>query len=272
MQEQVQICFSKFEKILDSYGVPSSTVDTCRLQAVSFLQGVGCYNYTTIKQPVPARYYQELEAACNPAAGCSQCKPTFFKVGAELANTTNTAYLNLCMIMFGFQYFSWFDNEANVTARLNCYYQFPPGMELGLSTPHRKSSLKLGVILGICALGALLVVTLLLVLLWVWLRCYGQKKSGLPGLNRLSSLKLRATQQRLQIFSRRQLKRATRNFDKSRLLGRGGSGKVYVGELNGEAVAIKEASFAAVNSGTKVRIYTFPSSSLLMKWNEPIPI
>jgi hypothetical protein len=269
MQEQVQVCFSEFEKILATYGVPSTTVDTCRLQAVSFLQGVGCYNYTTIKQPVPTHYYQELEAACNPAAGCSQCKPTFFKVGAELANTTNVAYLNLCMIMFGFQYFSWFDTEATVTARLNCYYQFPPGMELGLSTRHRESRLKLGVILGICAVGALLVVTLLLVLLWVWLRCYGRKKSGLPGLNRLSSLRLRATQKRLQIFSRRQLKRATKNFDRSRLLGRGGSGKVYVGELNGEAVAIKEASF---NSGAKVRIYTLPSYSLLTKWNEAIPI
>jgi hypothetical protein len=135
---------------------------------------VGCYNYTTLKQPVPTHYYRELEPACDPAVGCSQCKPTFFKVGNELANTTNVAYLNLCMIMFGTQFFSWFDDPATITARLNCYYQFPPGMELGLSTPHRESRLELGVILGSCAVGALLVVTLLLVLLWVWLRVVRQ--------------------------------------------------------------------------------------------------
>lgn len=57
----------------------------------------------------------------------------------------------------------------------------------------------------------------------------------------------------MQLFSKKQLEKATKNFDESRLLGSGASGSVYLGELNGEFVAIKRATINVNKNGVKVR-------------------
>jgi hypothetical protein len=205
---------------------------------------VGCYNYTTIYQRVPPSYYPELEQFCREGADCTQCRPALTRVGVELANTTNVEYINLCTIMFGLQYYAAFASsiEAN-TDKLNCYYQFPPGLQLNLPLPPAKRRPNVGAIAGVSAAAAAVVLALVLALCVLWKRFPAHKarwNAKLRTLSRLSSLQLKASEQRLQVFSRKQLVKATGNFDSSRLLGSGASGLVYVGELNGEVVAVKE--------------------------------
>ncbi|GAQ89583.1 Protein kinase superfamily protein [Klebsormidium nitens] len=255
-QDEVEACAAEFQAALTAHGIPSTVVNTCRISATNLLFSVGCYNYTTILQRIPVGYYRQLETACNPSTSdCSQCKPTFFSIGAELANTTSVDILNSCMLMFGNQFFGWFPTMEEITARLNCYYQFPPGLQLGLPTPRKDSGPNVALIAGLTGgiVGAL-------VLLGALIGCYAWRRfppskarwnAQLKTLSRISSLRMRAHQKRLVIYSRWQLRRATRNFDASRLLGSGGSGKVFVGELGGETVAIKEAVFTSSKDGAK---------------------
>lgn len=258
LQNEVEACASEFQTALAAHGIPPTVTDTCRISASNLLFSVGCYNYTTILQRIPANYFQQLDAACNPATGdCSQCKPTFFSLGGELANTTSVDVLNLCMVMFGNQFFGWFPTMEEITARLNCYYQFPPGLQLGLPTPPKKSSSNVALIAGVTGgVAGALILLAALIACYAWRRFPPSKarwNAQLKTLSRISSLRLRAHQKRLVIYSRWQLRRATRNFDASRVLGSGGSGKVYVGELGGETVAIKEAAFTSSKDGAKVR-------------------
>lgn len=196
-----------------------------------------------------------METVCNPATSdCTQCKPTFFSIANELANTTSVQYLNLCIVNFGTQYFAGFSTLKDITQRLNCYYQFPPGLELGLADPPlSKKYAHIALIAGVTVTGAVMLVAVLAVALLLWKR-RSLLKAGTKSLARMTSLRGRAKGEGLQTFSRKQLRQATGDFDESRMVGKGGSGKVYVGLLKGETVAIKEASFSSVKNGAQVTL------------------
>jgi hypothetical protein len=54
-------------------------------------------------------------------------------------------------------------------------------------------------------------------------------------------------------FSFRELRKATKGFDKSRLLGKGGSGTAYLGKLKGKLLAIKEIALGNTKEEYEVR-------------------
>jgi hypothetical protein len=200
------MCFLEFREALLSHGVMEPVLDTFPLTASIFLFSVGCYNYTTIYQRVPPSYYSELEQFCSEGADCSQCRPALTRVGGELANTTNVEYINLCTIMFGLQYYAAFASSIEATTdKLNCYYQFPPGLQLDLPLPPAKRHLNVGAIAGVSAAAAAVVLTLVLALCVLWKRFPARWNAKLGTLSRLSSLQLKASEQRLQVFSRKQL-------------------------------------------------------------------
>ncbi|GAQ79963.1 Protein kinase superfamily protein [Klebsormidium nitens] len=244
VEDQAEACAAEFKAQLAARGVPPSVPDNCLITPALLLNGVGCYNYTTILQRVPAPVYEQIEAVCNPAtSNCSQCVPVFLSLGAELANTTSTTYLNQCMLTFGTQYFGGFSTMEDVTDRLNCFYQFPPGLELSLPSPRSKSSRRnVGLITGISTAIAVTVVAFICLALLFWRR--SSVLVDAKTLDRMASLKRSPNNKGLKVFSRRQLRQATNNFDESALIGQGGSGKVYVGLLKGHAVAIKEALYS----------------------------
>ncbi|KAL7196633.1 hypothetical protein ACSBR1_036612 [Camellia fascicularis] len=74
-----------------------------------------------------------------------------------------------------------------------------------------------------------------------WIECKRRKKHRNFQQNGGSLLK----NQKIRIFSEKELVKATENYDNSRLLGRGGSGAVYKGVLaNGSLVAVKKPNVA----------------------------
>lgn len=241
-------------------GVPLYHLETCgRISAATHLMSVGCYNHTTSYQRVPSQYLDEIGTFCNGSSSdCGQCRPTFFRVAWELANTSDATYVTNCILTLGMQFSSLMSSIDEVSAWLNCYYQFPPPLAIlppvsPTSADHILKWVPVGVFVGVG------VVVLFLVILAVFVvKRYPLRKARfnrkLATLSRISSISLRALQKRLQIYSRKQPEKATKNFDESQLLGSGASGKVYVGELDGEVVAIKVQTINSGKNGVKVRL------------------
>eukprot|EP00243_Klebsormidium_subtile_P001871 TRINITY_DN1354_c0_g3_i1.p1 TRINITY_DN1354_c0_g3~~TRINITY_DN1354_c0_g3_i1.p1 ORF type:complete len:523 (+),score=63.20 TRINITY_DN1354_c0_g3_i1:778-2346(+) len=164
-------------------------------------------------------------------------------------------FVTLCILTLGLQFSSLMSGIDEITAWENCYYQFPPPLAiLPPVSPRSADHVIKWALVGVFAdVG---VVLLLLVILAVFvLKRYPLRKARfnrkLATLSRISSISQRALQKRLQIYSRKQLEKATKNFDQSQLLGSGASGKVYVGELDGEVVAIKVAIINIGKNGVK---------------------
>ncbi|KAG4384391.1 hypothetical protein GLYMA_13G266100v4 [Glycine max] len=96
-----------------------------------------------------------------------------------------------------------------------------------------KSSISVGVVVGVVAAGAVVII-LVLGILW-WKGCFG-KKSSLE--RELQGLDLRTG-----LFTLRQIKAATNNFDVANKIGEGGFGPVYKGCFSdGTLIAVKQLS------------------------------
>ncbi|GAQ84805.1 Protein kinase superfamily protein [Klebsormidium nitens] len=254
-QDQVQVCWSEFQKALVANGVPLTSLDTCsHITAANHLMSVGCYNYTTSYQRVPSQYLDQIATSCNGSTrDCGQCRPTFIRVARELANTNDATYVTNCILTLGLQFSSLMSGIEEITAWENCYYRFPPPLAiLPFISPSADHVVKWALVGVLTAVG---VVVLLFVLAILAVKRYPLRKARfnhkLATLSRISSISLKALQKRLQIYSKRQLEKATKNFDESQLLGSGASGKVYVGELDGEVVAIKVAIMNVGKNGVK---------------------
>ncbi|GAQ89420.1 Putative Serine/Threonine protein kinase [Klebsormidium nitens] len=255
-QEEAQVCFSVFKEALLAHGVSLFVLDTCgHASAATPLISVGCYNYTTAYQRVPSRYMNRIAASCNRSTSdCSRCRPTLYgEVANELANTDDTSYFSSCAIMLALQFSASLSSLDEITAWQNCYFRFPPPLTLSPPISPSSAGIKWWLVGTLSGVG--IMVLLLVILAVVVVKRFPltkvQYNSKLAVLSRMSSIRKRALQQRLQIYSRKQLEKATGNFDDSQLLGSGASGKVYVGELNGEVVAIKVAIIKTGKNGAK---------------------
>jgi hypothetical protein len=256
LQTEADVCLDKLKSLLVANGIASTVLDNCKLVAFQYLFSVGCYNYTTINQPISDSDIATLESACKPGADCTQCQPTYLSVGRRLANTSSKVVENLCEIMMSNQYLSKFDNLGDITDRLNCFFRFPPPLELAFYV--RDNSITTGAIVGI-VLGSvffLAVVGLVLFLLWRRRRsAYDGPDTSMGHASFSQSLNMAQSlgMAQLALFSYSDLRKATKGFDDSRLLGKGGSGKVYLGELKGKPVAIKEIARGTTKKGSQVR-------------------
>jgi hypothetical protein len=151
------------------------------------------------------------------------------------------------------QYLARYNSLSEVTSRLNCYFLYPPPLALGLAP--KPSTLTTSALAGI-VLGSIACLLIVVAAAVVYKRrllkegisgCLGkgvegskQWTGGIPGLT-------------LERYSYSALRRAIKNFSEERLLGRGGSAKVFMGELQGTLVAVKVITREAVAGGAKVR-------------------
>ncbi|GAQ89360.1 Protein kinase-like [Klebsormidium nitens] len=253
-QNEADVCLQKVKDLLVANGIASTVLDNCKLVAFQYLFSVGCYNYTTINQPIPESYMETLEGACNPDGDCTQCQPTYLSVGKTLANTTVKTVENLCEILMSNQYLAHFDNLGDITDRLNCFFQFPPPLQLAFYT--KSKGITVGAIVGI-ALGAvflLVVVAGVLFVIWRKRRTLHEgpdSSMGHASFSQSLSMAQSLGMAQLVLFSYSELRRATKGFEENRVLGKGGSGKVYLGSLKGKTVAIKEITRGATKKGAQ---------------------
>lgn len=235
-------------------GVPASTVnERCELGPFALLFAVGCYNYSNFNSRIPDRVLLPLQACNGPdQADCSNgvCQTQFLSTSAYLANSSSPQLQRSCVLMLMGQYLARYNSPSEVTSRLNCYFRYPPPLALGLAP--KRSALTTSALAGI-VIGSIACLVILVAAVVIYKRrflggCLGkgagkgskQWTGGIPGLT-------------LERFSYSTLRRATKKFSEERLLGRGGSGKVFMGELQGTLVAVKVITREAVAGGAKVR-------------------
>ncbi|KAI5411529.1 hypothetical protein KIW84_056557 [Lathyrus oleraceus] len=95
-------------------------------------------------------------------------------------------------------------------------------------------SISAGAVVGI-VVAATIIIILVFGILW-WKGCFGKKNS-------LAKAELKSLDLQTSLFTLRQIKSATNNFDISNKIGEGGFGPVYKGSLpNGTMIAVKQLS------------------------------
>ncbi|GAQ77887.1 Protein kinase superfamily protein [Klebsormidium nitens] len=255
-QGQAEICFLEYMAALEAkvIYIPWSGSGICDVTAASGLLNIGCYNYTTLQQQIPVRYFDYFAGNCTQASpdNCRHCAQTLLDVGTELAINTDSEYLKACQQLAVHQYYQWVARLELAPELANCRYQLPPGIEVTI-LPLGESPSNIMLIAGLSTAVVLLVV-LAGAAFFLWRRYplyKGKWDARTKTLGRLSSLRQKFVGSRLQVFTKKQLSKATQDFSESRLVGVGGSGKVYVGELNGEVVAVKDATFGSNKNGAK---------------------
>eukprot|EP00243_Klebsormidium_subtile_P002630 TRINITY_DN152_c0_g2_i4.p1 TRINITY_DN152_c0_g2~~TRINITY_DN152_c0_g2_i4.p1 ORF type:complete len:592 (+),score=85.15 TRINITY_DN152_c0_g2_i4:116-1891(+) len=254
-QDQVQACIAAVVFRLVKAGVPASTVtERCELGPFALLFAVGCYDYSNFNARIPDRVLLPLKECNGPdQANCSNsiCQQQFLNTSAFLANSSSPPQLQRsCLLMLMGQYVARYDSLSEITSRLNCYFRYPP--PLALRVAPKSSTLTTSAVVGII-LGSIVFLIIVVAAILVYKRrslkegidgCLGKRAkgskqwTGIPGLT-------------LESFSYSALRRATENFSEDRLLGRGGSGKVFMGELRGKLVAVKVITREAVAGGAK---------------------
>ncbi|GAQ86782.1 proline-rich extensin-like receptor kinase (PERK) family [Klebsormidium nitens] len=252
-QDQVQACVAALNSRLVKAGVTTSVAERCQLGPFPLLFAVGCYNYSNYDARIPDHLLVDGAGdACNPNQGnCSNsiCQTQFDSASAFLANSSDPQVTNLCGFLVMSQYLARYDSLSEITARLNCFVNYPAPLALGFVTS-KSRALTMSAIAGIVSACTVVLLILVAITAVVCKRrslkegldeCLGRGSrqwTGMPGLM-------------LESFSFSTLKRATKNFSEDRLLGRGGSGKVFMGELRGNLVAVKVISREPAAGGSK---------------------
>lgn len=270
MQDQLDACQQSFGAQLAIRGINPSLVDTCGLGGPYFLTPQACYNYTFYNSvPFPKPYLDELDTVCG--ANCSlNCTQNLIAMATTLGST-NTNFA--CVVYIMVEYMTEQRSLSVATDRLNCYIVLPPPLVLGvnqtaldlLDPSPQGSTLGIGPIIGIAVAGFLVV--LLIVLAGVCL--HKRRKNQSPGwsIYRIDSQRAisrtmpvgtpdRGSAGQIILYTYNELRKATNDFAQTRLLGRGGSGCVFLGDLprSGGLVAVKKIMKGMSKSGSKVRL------------------
>lgn len=208
----------------------------------------------------------ETEAACAPnhcnAAG--DCTDVVLRVSADLAGPpADQATTIYCGVFFVSNVWPQFGAQG-CADRLNCYYDLPPELQLGFlsstlrSFKGRKKGLKGSVLAGIVSASIVGVVIAFAVALGA---VFWRAKRRRESVSRESNREILGAQlsnfqgmEPVQWFSFSELRAATKNFQESLLIGKGGSGKVYLGTLpNKLHVAVKEITSVSKPGVVEVR-------------------
>ncbi|GAQ86784.1 Protein kinase-like [Klebsormidium nitens] len=254
-QDQAQACSAAVNSRLVKAGVMTSfVVERCQLGPFPFLFAAGCYNYSNFDARIPDQLLGPLMDACNPIqANCSNntCQMQLESTTAYLANSSNPRILWLCANMVMSHYLMRYDSLSDISARLNCLLSYPAPLALGVLIQTSRT-LTPSAITGI-VFSCIAFLIIVFVTASVYKRrlpnkgldgCLGsgikgsKQWTGIPGLT-------------LESFTYSALRRATKNFDETRLLGQGGSGKVFMGELRSKRVAVKVISRETLAGGAK---------------------
>ncbi|KAI9119202.1 hypothetical protein K1719_009877 [Acacia pycnantha] len=234
-------CWDNFQKFINQYRPNLDVRATCGFQTTWISQG--CQNITTkddFVSQIPSSRIQDAGRNCNQSlennSPCALCTTSLsamqpFVKGNSTTNVSDcTAYPPI--------YAAAFANQAGPADRGVAQCMFL----LSFNSPGSPGN-KRTIVIVVAVIVCLLALTLVIVGLWLHRR---SKKKGKRGISKtemsvvvsgLDSMKESTT---LIKFTFDDIKKATRNFSRDNIIGRGGYGNVYKGLLpDGTEVALK---------------------------------
>lgn len=274
-QDQLDACQQSFRDELSSQGVDPDILDTCQLSGPYFLTPQACYDYTFYNGATfPSSYLAQLDTQCSAKTCNANCTTDLIAMGTSLA-APDAVFA--CIVYINLQYMAAQRNLIEATDRLTCYIVLPSPLRLGvnqtalallnataLGLPSGGNGSPIGaaVIVGLAVGGAAVITVLVVVSAWLGFR---RKKKVLgwsfydqKSLSRSLSVggSENYSNSQIIVYSYNELKRATQFFSSKRLLGRGGSGYVYLGDLprSGGKVAVKKIVVGRTKAGSRVRL------------------
>jgi hypothetical protein len=247
-------CTSAYKTALVAHGLSEFLYEQCRLSSFIPLYAQRCRNLTV----TPLAIQQKTEATCAPGH-CNEvgdCTETVREAYTSMAGPgADPVTVALCGIFFSSTFWPQYGLKGSAE-RTNCYWDFPPELQVRFLDPdrtHTKKHQKLLVTILVATSAVVVVLLSLFTCLVMWRR----KRNASEALrdHDLFKAKLSKSQsvEPLKWYSYSELRSATQNFSAKLLLGKGGSGKVYLGELvDGSQVAVKEISRPSTAVGLEV--------------------
>jgi hypothetical protein len=252
-QTEAVACGTALKNAFVANGLPVSLYERCQLSNFGTLVATRCNNYTDTPPELKAR----VEAACAPgecnrAGDCTDVASavTSILAGPDVDQTT----YGLCGVFLGLTSWPRYGVQGCID-RANCFWDFPPELQLRIPAPVSPCSTRNKVVIYLVAVTVAM--TIVAVTVGALLLCR-QKRRARELLRDQEALKARLSKsaenmELLRWYSFAELQKATRNFALEALLGRGASGKVFVGTLaDGTKIAVKQLRESASAAGVEV--------------------
>lgn len=184
-----------------------------------------------------------LDLACQPdltdLTSCDSCVAAGFQVQAELIRIDGNKSHSINCLYFTILYAAGIINEfgPNSTGSITCILNLPLGSQMGSSRNKH-----LALVLGLSGAGfVVLLITSLLGLYFLWYKKWRKKRDDQGELGSRRPRTMIRPNTGSKWFTIHELKKATKNFSSTNLIGRGSFGVVYKGTLaDGSMIAVKQ--------------------------------
>ncbi|TKY52579.1 LRR receptor serine/threonine-protein kinase RKF3 [Spatholobus suberectus] len=233
-------CWDHFQSYVNRFDPTFDIRSSCGFQTAWISQG--CANVTTRQQfeaVVPPSALQNLRANCNqslennsPCALCTSSFSTLPSLGQPVGNLSDcTGYPSIYAAAFANQF------GPSDPGTATCLFL------LGLSSGG-SSSAKKKVVIAVVSVVCVLALSLLVLGFWAYCKLddklAGDKDVRVAEMGLVSGLDSMEQSTTLMRFTIDDVKKATKNFSRDNIIGRGGYGNVYKGLLaDGSEVAFK---------------------------------
>ncbi|GLJ38150.1 hypothetical protein SUGI_0776730 [Cryptomeria japonica] len=267
------LCTDEFVHYLHSRGLVRSTFFTnssaCQIDHLTFAANAGPCKYTKMAQIWDTVDLHNASRACNgpnlnKSNACDKCQSEVIDKAMQLLNVTNSKEFVPCGIAVTVGLWGPNPQETLFDSFVLCVTQVlqnvgtlgtsnlipsppppPPPTIIFNKNPSdgaKRSRVRIGVSAGVAAAGAIVVIAL--VLLYIAkvkkIRRSDNESTAESTAEALTGIKSLLPTEGLYIFTKRELHQATAGFDPGRMIGQGGSAKVFLGNLpSGKLVAIK---------------------------------
>jgi hypothetical protein len=252
-QTEAAACGTALKNAFAANGLPISLYERCQLNTFASLVATKCNNHTNI--PPELKAWVESACApgqCNRAGDCTDVTMAAISILAG-PNADQTTY-SICGLFFVLMSWPQYGVQGCID-RVNCFWDFPPELQLRIPPPvSTRSALSRVAIYLVVLAAAVTGVAITVATLWLWRR----RRYARESLRNQEALKARLSKsaenmELLRWYSFPELQKATQNFAPQALLGRGGSGKVFVGTLaDGTKIAVKQLQESASAAGVEV--------------------
>ncbi|KAG5063176.1 hypothetical protein JHK85_004359 [Glycine max] len=236
-------CWTHFQSYVNNFDPTYNITSSCGFQTSWISQG--CNNVTTkqdFESLVPQPSLQNIRNNCNQSlennSPCALCTSSFSPLPPLGDSVGNLTHCTDYAFIYAAAFANRFGPSDPGTAKCLFSLQFS-------SNNNNSSSKRKKVIIAVVSVVCVLVV--LLLALWVWVYCKledkvlaGDKDVRVSEISLVSGLDSMEQSTTLIRFTFDDIKKATKNFSRDNIVGRGGYGNVYKGLLpDGSEVAFK---------------------------------